>query len=53
MGWTTPALVARGGRWYPQVIGLDPTAGTDSVAGGVARFFMAGKSEHVIVFGRR
>ena len=52
-GWTTPSMVARGGSWYPQVIGLDPTAGTDSYAGGVARFFMAGKSEHVIVFGRR
>lgn len=52
-GWTTPSLVARGGSWYPQVIGLDPTVGTDTYAGGVARFFMSGKSEHVIVFGRR
>ena len=52
-GWSTPALVARGGSWYPQVIGLDPTVGTDKYAGGVARFFMAGKSEHLIVFGRR
>lgn len=51
--WTRPALVARGGSWYPQVIGLDPTVGTDKYAGGVARFFMAGKSEHLIVFGRR
>ena len=51
--WTTPALIARGGHWYPQVIGLDPTVGTDSIASGVARFFMSGKSEHLIVFGRR
>ncbi len=51
--WSPPALVARGGAWYPQVIGLDPTVGTDKYAGGVARFFMAGKSEHLIVFGRR
>lgn len=51
--WSTPALVARGGGWYPQVIGLDPTTGTDKYAGGVARFFMSGKSEHLIVFGRR
>jgi hypothetical protein len=51
--WSTPALVARGGSWYPQVIGLDPTTGTDKYAGGVARFFMLGKSEHLIVFGRR
>lgn len=52
-GWSTPSLVARGGSWYPQVIGLDPTVGTDKYASGVARFFMAGKSEHLIVFGRR
>lgn len=52
-GWSAPALLTRGGRWYPQVIGLDPTVGTDALAGGVARFFMSGKSEHVIVFGRR
>jgi hypothetical protein len=45
--------VTRGGGWYPQVIGVDPTVGTDKYAGGVARFFMAGKSEHLIVFGRR
>lgn len=51
--WSAPALVTRGGSWYPQVIGLDPTVGTDKYAGGVARFFMAGKSEHLIVFGRR
>jgi hypothetical protein len=51
--WTVPQLLLRGGNWYPQVIGLDPTVGTDALASGVARFFMAGKSEHLIVFGRR
>ncbi|MEZ5291888.1 MAG: hypothetical protein R2745_12450 [Vicinamibacterales bacterium] len=52
-GWSAPTLLVRGGQWYPQVIGLDPTLGTDSLAGGVARFFMAGKSSHLVVFGRR
>lgn len=52
-GWSAPVLLARTARWYPQVIGLDPTVGTDSIASGVARFFTGGKSEHFIVFGRR
>lgn len=52
-GWSPPALLWRGGSWYPQVIGLDPTVGTDAYAGAVARFFMSGTSAHVIVFGRR
>lgn len=34
-------------------MGLDQTEGTDALAGGVARFFMAGRSEHLILFGRR
>lgn len=51
--WTAPVLLLRGGRWYPQVMGLDQTEGTDALAGGVARFFMAGRSEHLILFGRR
>lgn len=52
-GWSAPVQLARGGIWYPQVIGLDPTVGTDQYAGAVARFFMGGKSEHLIIFGRR
>lgn len=52
-GWSTPQLLTRGGAWYPQVIGLDPTVGSDTLAGGVARFFMSGTSEHLIIFGRR
>ncbi len=51
--WTPPSVILRGGSWYPQVIGLDPTAGTDTYAGGVARFFMGGKSEHLVIFRRR
>lgn len=51
--WTAPVLLLRGGRWYPQVMGLDPTVGTDSLASGVARLFMSGRSDHLIVFGRR
>lgn len=51
--WTSPQLLLRGGAWYPQVIGLDPTVGSDTLAGGVARFFMSGTSQHLIVFGRR
>lgn len=52
-GWSPPQLLLRGGAWYPQVIGLDPTVGSDTLAGGVARFFMSGTSAHLIVFGRR
>lgn len=51
--WSAPQLLTRGGAWYPQVIGLDPTVGSDTLAGGVARFFMSGTSAHLIVFGRR
>lgn len=51
--WSVPQLLLRGGAWYPQVIGLDPTVGSDTLAGGVARFFMSGTSTHLIVFGRR
>ena len=52
-GWSTPVLLLKGGSWYPQVIGLDPTLGTDALAGALARFFMAGRSDHYIAFGRR
>lgn len=52
-GWSAPVQILKGGQWYPQVIGLDPTVGTDAVAGGLARFFMAGRSDYYIAFGRR
>jgi hypothetical protein len=37
---------------YPQVIGLQPSEGTDKEAGERARFFMSGVSQHEIVFER-
>ncbi len=52
-GWTAPDRILEGGSWYPQVIGYTDGQGTDAVAGPSARFFMAGRSEHTIVFGRR
>jgi hypothetical protein len=48
--WSPPAKLLSGGRWYPQVIGLDGITGTDKSAGEIARFFMSGLSEHLIRF---
>jgi hypothetical protein len=48
--WSTPVKILHGGAWYPQVLGLEPGMGTDKVAGERARFFMAGRSEHLIRF---
>lgn len=50
-GWTVPVKLLDGGKWYPQVVGS--FRGTDKVAGESARFYMSGKSEYTIVFGRR
>lgn len=50
--WTPPARLLPGGRWYPQVLGLDPETGTDRSAGEYARFFMAGRSDYLIRFVR-
>jgi len=47
--WSTPAKILDGGRWYPQVIGMD-TGGTDKLAGEWGRFFMMGTSNHLIRF---
>lgn len=52
-GWSAPVRLLEGGRWYPQVIGLDPTLGTDALAGALSRFYMGGRSDHYIAFGRR
>lgn len=49
--WSTPVRVMTGGRWYPQVIGLEE-GGTDKTAGEYARFFMSGRSDHLIRFVR-
>jgi hypothetical protein len=48
--WTAPVKILNGGRWYPQVVGLDDGMGTDKVAGEWARFFMQGTSQHLIHF---
>jgi hypothetical protein len=50
--WSAPARLLEGGRWYPQVIGLEAGSGTDKHAGQVARFFMSGESSHLIRFER-
>lgn len=49
--WSPPTKLLSGGSWYPQVVGLEAD-GTDKKAGAVARFFMAGRSSHLIHFSR-
>ena len=49
-GWSQPVKILSGGRWYPQVMGIEAGSGTDKVAGRWARFFMGGTSEHLIQF---
>jgi hypothetical protein len=48
--WSVPQKLLDGGRWYPQVIGLEPGSGTDRLAGERARFFMGRTSTHEIRF---
>jgi hypothetical protein len=48
--WSMPTELAAGGEWYPQVLGLAFGEGTDKLAGETARFYMGGRSEHVIQF---
>ena len=48
--WSAPAKILNGGKWYPQVLGLDTGAGTDKIAGEWARFFMMGSSSALIHF---
>ncbi|MDP2319056.1 MAG: sialidase family protein [Acidobacteriota bacterium] len=48
--WSAPQRILDGGGWYPQVIGLEPAAGTDKQAGARARFFMGGTSSYFIDF---
>lgn len=52
LAWSAPQRILSGGRWYPQVVGLKVGRGTDALAGRVARFFMGGRSDHVIEFSR-
>jgi hypothetical protein len=51
--WSAPQKLLDGGRWYPQVMGLEPGTGTDRLAGERARLFMSGTSVHEIVFQER
>ena len=50
--WSPLVKVRDGGEWYPQVMGVERGSGTDKTAGQVARFFMAGRSDHMIQFDR-
>lgn len=54
--WSKPRKILSGGQWYPQAMGLGGVGRedecTDKLAGGVARFFMKGTSEHEIIFTR-
>jgi len=50
--WSAPHKLMNGGGWYPQAVGLEAGTGTDRLAGQRARFFLTGKSEHVIEFQR-
>ena len=49
-GWSAPRKIFDGGGWYPQVAGLEPTTGTDKVAGQRARFLLTGRSDYIIEF---
>lgn len=49
-GWSTPVKIFNGGGWYPEVVGLDASRGTDRWAGRTARFFMSGWSDYLIEF---
>jgi len=54
VGWSEPVRLVTGRVWYPQVLGLGPPGfGTDREAGQRARFYMGGRSEHVIEFSWR
>ena len=48
--WSAPLKILEGGRWYPQVFGLEDGFGTDKTAGEWARLFMLGTSQHFIRF---
>jgi hypothetical protein len=50
--WSIPQRLTTGGRWYPQVLGLEVGVGTDRIAGERPRFFMSGRSDHLIQFSR-
>lgn len=50
--WSAPQKLLDGGRWYPQVIGIEIGTGTDRTAGAAARLFVGGRSDYLIQFTR-
>jgi hypothetical protein len=48
--WAAPLRLLAGGRWYPQVVGVEPGSGTDKLAGERARLFVSGTSDYTILF---
>jgi len=48
--WSTPVKILNGGKWYPQVLGVESGSGTDKIAGEWARFYMMGTSHHLLHF---
>jgi hypothetical protein len=50
--WTQPVKILDGGAWYPQVLGLERDAGTDKLAGSIARLFLRGRSDYFLIFRR-
>lgn len=52
LAWSRPVRLLSGGRWYPQVLGLDSGTGSDREAGERARFFMGGRSEYLMQFAK-
>jgi hypothetical protein len=50
--WTAPQRLLAGGKWYPQVVGIEPGSGSDRLAGERARLFVGGVSAYEIVFRR-
>ena len=50
--WSVPVKIYDGGEWYPQIIGEETGVGTDRLTGKRARFFMFGRSDYFIQFGR-
>lgn len=49
LNWSQPQKLYEGGRWYPQIIGLEGK-GTDKLGGERALFFMGGISQWEIIF---
>jgi hypothetical protein len=49
--WTWPETIIRGGDWYPQVMGLEDSRGTDKEAGREAWLCVGGRCTYRIVFG--